>query len=449
MTPNLGPGVEAESRAVAKVFRRLVPFTMALYCFNYLDRVNVSFAKLQMNKNLGFSDGIYALGASIFFIGYMLFELPSNLLMQRFGARRWIARIIISWGFVSIAMMFVKTPMAFYGTRLLLGIAEAGFFPAIIFYFSCWIPAKRRAAVSAWFLTSLAISGMIGGPMAGLLLGVKGFGLAGWQWLFLLEGVPTVLLGFLVLGVLPDGPAQAEWLTHDERTVLTNAIQAEHATQRPDAHSLRFALGNPLVWSLGLLYGAIMFAFYGLGFWTPSIVKYIYSGPDSKVGLLSAIPFATAAIAMPAIAMPAIAYAADATGSRLGYATTSLVVGAAGMFCCAFSVSTAGTVLSLSIAAVGVYGALAPFWAVPPALLRGTAAAAGIAIINSIGNLFGGLIGPNVVAHLHQPNRSYKFGLLANFGVLVGAAILSHALAKCSNASCKSGGRLHNCKLDS
>ncbi|HZM04148.1 MAG TPA: MFS transporter, partial [Candidatus Saccharimonadales bacterium] len=332
---------EVESRATGKVLRRLVPVTMALYCFNYLDRVNVSFAKLQMNKNLGFSENIYALGASIFFIGYMLFELPSNLLMQRFGARRWISRIMISWGVVSAAMMLVKTPATFYFLRFLLGLAEAGFFPAIILYFSYWIPAKRRTVVSAWFLTSLAISGMLGGPIAGTLLGIHGAGLAGWQWLFLLEGIPTVLLGFAAWWLLPNGPADAKWLDAEERDALLEAIRTEHAAQRPDAQSLGFALSNPSVWWLALLYGAIMFAFYGLGFWTPSIIKNISGGSNAVVGWLSAIPFA-----MAVVGMLAIAYAADATGSRLGYATASLILGAAGMLSCAFCASTLGMILS-------------------------------------------------------------------------------------------------------
>jgi ACS family tartrate transporter-like MFS transporter len=415
---------ETASRAVSKVMWRIIPFAMLLYIFNYLDRVNISFAKLQMNSGLGFSDAVYGLGASIFFVGYFLFELPSNIVMQRVGARIWIARIMISWGAVSVAMIFVKDATSFYVLRFLLGVAEAGFFPGIILYLTYWIPAGQRARAGAWFITSLALAGVLGGPVAGALLGIHALGLAGWQWLFLLEGIPTVLLGVLVLAVLPNGPEQASWLSPDERKSLLDVVHAEQEAQRPDAHLLRVGLTNPTVWFMALIYGFILFGFYGLGFWTPSIIKLVSNGSNFVVGWLSAIPFAAAIIGM--IFIGAVA---DRTGSRLAVVILSLFLGAAGMVCCAFCSSTFGTIFFLSVAAIGVYGALAPFWTVPPTILRGSAVAAGIAIINSIGNLGGGLIGPNVIAHLRGQSHSYALGLITTAAVLAVAGTLTILLA--------------------
>jgi ACS family tartrate transporter-like MFS transporter len=396
---------------------------MLLSIFNYLDRVNVSFAKLQMNTDLGFSDAVYGFGASIFFVGYFLFELPSNLLLQRIGARIWIARIMISWGVVSTTMAFVKTPTTFYVLRFMLGVAEAGFFPAILLYFTDWIPARHRARTNAWFLTSLALSGIIGGPVAGALLGVEGFGLVGWQWLFLLEGIPTVLLGFVVLIVLPNGPNEASWLDAEERQSLINAIAEGHAAQGADAHLLRAGLLKPAVWTLALFYALLLFGFYAVNYWTPSIIKGVSHLSNSAVGWLSSLPFVAAIICM-----PIVGHIADRKEFQFRVIPVSLLFAAAGLFGAALSSSTGATITCLSIATVGIYCSLSPFWTVPAALLRGSAAATGIAVINSIGNLGGGLIGPNVIGQLRSRSDSYSEGLIVSASVLLVAAAFAFVL---------------------
>lgn len=414
---------EIEVKAVSKVMRRLVPVAMLLYVLNYLDRVNISFAKLQMNAELGFSDAVYGFGASIFFVGYFVFELPSNMMMQRVGARLWISRIMISWGLVSTAMMFIHDPFSFYVLRFLLGVAEAGFFPAIILYFTYWIPASYRARNGAFFLTSLAFAGVIGGPIAGFLLGISAFGVSGWQWLFILEGLPTIIVGFLVLVLLPDRPQQAKWLNVEEQQALVKAVESEYSAQRPEAHSFKFAIANCTMWLLSLLYGCMIFGFYGLGYWTPSIIKQVSQGSTEEVGWLSAIPYAAAIVGM-----MFIGHISDGKKSQLHVAGFSLLIGAAGMLSCAFCSSTFGTIASLSLAAIGIYGSLAPFWTVPPTFLRGSAVAAAIAIINSIGNLAGGLVGPNIMGQLRDSSKSYSSGLVVTAVVLAVAAILSSIL---------------------
>jgi ACS family tartrate transporter-like MFS transporter len=246
---------ELGRRTMAKVLWRLVPFMCLLYVFNYLDRVNVSYAKLRMNADLGFSESVYAMGTSLFFVGYFLFEVPSNLVLERVGARLWMARIMVSWGLVSCAMVFVQGPLTFYGLRLLLGVAEAGFFPGAILYLTWWVPRDQRAKAVALFMTSTALSGVVGGPLAGQLMEIEGLGLRGWQWLFLLEGVPTVLLGVSILFVLDDKPEQARWLAEPERAWLTHTLAAERAAMPDAPHRLADAFADARVWVLCLLYG--------------------------------------------------------------------------------------------------------------------------------------------------------------------------------------------------
>jgi MFS transporter, ACS family, tartrate transporter len=416
---------------VSKVLWRLIPFMIVLYVMNYLDRVNVSFAKLQMNVDLAFSEKVYGLGASIFFIGYFVFEVPSNLIMERVGARIWMARIMVSWGLISAAMMFVRGETSFYVLRFLLGVAEAGFFPGMILYMTYWIPARQRAQAAAWFLTSTALSGVIGGPLAGLLLqmdGVPLFGtpLKGWQWLFLVEGVPTVLLGFVILFYLDDKPRDARWLTAAEKDWLEGTLARERARIPHGSHRLRDAFAERRVWVLSALYGTMMFGFYGINYWTPSIVKGV-TGSDSSVviGFLSAIPFLAAAVGMVLIGRYA-----DATGRRRATLAACAAVGAAGMALAAVNRTPVLALASLSVAAVGIWGTLGPFWSLPSQFLRGTAAAAGIGLINSIGNLFGGFVGPNVMADLKDRTGSYGVGLWVNAGVLMLTFALGFILAR-------------------
>ena len=365
--------------ALGRVRRRLLPLMFVLYVISYLDRVNVGFAALSMNEDLGFSAAAYGVGAGIFFLSYFLFEIPSNLVLQRVGARRWIARIMISWGLVSAAMMAVRGIHSFYALRFLLGAAEAGFFPGMILYLTYWFPAEERATAVAQFMTATAIAGVIGGPVSGALLQMHGvLGLAGWQWLFLLEGLPAVVLGVVVLRWLPDGPADARWLSDEERAWIRARLDAEHARIGPRAHArLRDAFASGRVWMLALLYFAIVVAFYGVGFWLPQILKASGHLGTFTIGLLSAVPYAAAAVAMVVVGAHS-----DRTGERRWHIAGPALVGAVGLAASAAAPSTATALAALSVAALGIWSALGPFWTWPPEFLRGPAAAAGIALIN-------------------------------------------------------------------
>jgi len=428
-TSHAVPAADAafQARTVNKVMLRLIPFIVGLYVFNYLDRVNVAFAKLTMNADLGFSETVYGFGAGIFFAGYFIFEVPSNLVMERVGARLWMARIMISWGLISSAMLFVKGPIAFYTLRFLLGAAEAGFAPGILLYLTYWIPVKQQARAVAWFLTSTALAGMLGSPIAGALLKLDGaalFGweLKGWQWLFLLEGIPSVIGGFSVLWLLTDRPERAAWLTPDERQWLKRHLAAERTQREGLGHtSLAHAFTNGRVWLLNLTYCMLMFGFQGTNFWLPTIIKRVTRLEDNlRVGLLAAIPYCCAMLAMVLVGRHS-----DRTGERRWHVAACACVGAAGMLACALTDSPVLAIAALALAAAGIWSTLGPFWALPPAFLSGTAAAAGIALINSIGNLGGGFFGPYVMGKLKDRTQSYKAGLVLDAVALVLAAALA------------------------
>ncbi len=394
----------------AKVRTRLIPFMFLLYVVNYLDRVNVGFAALQMNRDLGFSPEVYGIGAGIFFWGYLFFEVPSNLLMERIGARRWIARIMVTWGIVSSCMMFVHSVSAFYALRFLLGVTEAGFFPGMILYLTYWFPASERAKAIAQFMTATAIAGVIGSPLSGALLTMHGkLGLAGWQWLFLVEGIPSVLLGFVVLVYLTDRPEQAHWLSDDERAWLVATMQQDRASRGAGAaqHSTLSALASPQVWLFALIYFTIVFGFYGIGFWLPQILKNLSGFTDFQIGLLAAIPYIVAATVMVLVAT-----SSDRTGERRKHAAFALLTGAIALVLSAGTTQPVLALVTLSLAAAGIWGCLGPFWSLPTAALSGTAAAGGIALINSIGNL-GGFWGPSMIGWVRQATGSFTLALLA------------------------------------
>jgi len=399
-----------ESGITAKVKWRLIPFLFLCYILNYIDRTNVAIAALQMQGDLNFSDIVYAAGAGIFFVGYVVFEIPSNLILARVGARFWIARIMISWGFISAAMMFVRSPASFYALRFLLGVAEAGFFPGILFYLSHWVPQRERATTSALFLTSTALSGVIGNPLSGAILGLQGLaGLAGWQWVFLLEGIPSVICGFAVLWYLDDKPTDAEWLSPRERTWLSRHIEAEKAaTRREHDHSVLEALVHPRVWLLCVLYFSVIISFYSMTFWTPLIVKSVAGLSDSLTGTVSALPFLAAAIAMVLVGRHS-----DHSGERRWHLaattwTAALALLAAGLFP---SAPPAATIAALCVACAGIWSIMGPFWALPTEFLTGTAAAGGIALVNSVGNI-GGFVGPNLMARAKALTGDFSGGFL-------------------------------------
>lgn len=392
----------------AKVRRRLIPFMFLLYVVSYLDRINVGFAALQMNADLGLTPAVYGFGAGIFFLGYCLLEVPSNLILERVGARIWIARIMIMWGLISACMMFVRTPTSFYVLRFMLGVAEAGFFPGMILYLTYWFPARERARALALFITSTAMSGIIGGPLSGLLLALNGTaGLKGWQWLFLVEGLPATLLGLVVLRILPNGPKDAKWLSANEKGWLLSRLAAERSAKEARQHfTLREALTSPRVLLLGALYLCLTMGIYGIGFWLPQIIKSLSQQSDITVGLLSALPYLVAVVSMVLIARHS-----DQTGERRLHVALSAFVGAVGMGISAFMHSPAALLAAIAIAAIGIWGALGTFWTLPTAFLSGTAAAGAIALINAIGNI-GGFASPYLIGLVRGTSTSFTGALL-------------------------------------
>lgn len=414
-----------ETGTVRTVLLRLIPFIVILYVFNYLDRVNVSFAKLEMKDDLGFSESVYGLGAGIFFISYFLFEIPSNLIMQRVGARLWLARIMITWGLISSAMMFVRGPYSFYTLRFLLGAAEAGFAPGILLYLTYWLPVRHQAKAVAWFLTSTAIAGAVGSPLAGLLLKLDGtavFGraLAGWQWLFLLEGIPSVLGGFAILLLLPNRPEQVKWLSPEQQRWLNSQVRADRERLKSVGHTSFFrAFRSPTFLMLNIIYFTLMFGFQGINFWLPTIVKQVTASRDNlHVGLIASVPYFTAMIAMVLIGRHS-----DRFGERRRHVAVCAGGGAIGFMLCAMTDQPVAGIAAMALAASAIWSTLGPFWAMPPAFLAGTAAAAGIAMINSIGNL-GGFVGPYLIGVTVDQTRNYKAGLfVAATSLLVGAVL--------------------------
>jgi len=398
-----------EQETLRVVSRRLIPFLFVLYVVSFLDRVNVGFAALEMNHDLGLSPAVYGFGAGIFFIGYSLFEVPSNLILARVGARRWIARIMITWGVIAAGMMFIRGPRSFYALRFLLGIAEAGFFPGIIFYLSEWFPADARARAVARFMTAIPVSGMIGGPISGALLGLGGWlGLAGWQWLFLLEGLPAVALGFAVLRYLPDRPENAAWLTLEQRACLVDRLATERQ-QCVEHHGFGVAraLSSPIVWQMGLLvFLSISFGQYALGLWLPQIVRGFSGLSDLQIGFVSAIPNLVAAVAMVIVGAHS-----DRTGERCLHIAAASAVAAAAFLACALVKSPTLAVMFLSIASAGLLSAHGPFWPLPSKFLTGAAAAGGIALINSLANL-SGFAGPYAIGLLNTASGDFRTGLL-------------------------------------
>jgi len=380
-----------ETRAYAKVDRRLIPFLFLCYILAYLDRVNVGFAKLQMLKDLSLSDAAFATGAGIFFIGYFLFEVPSNILLKRFGARTWIARIMISWGIISSATMFIRNEWAFYGMRFLLGLAEAGFFPGIIFYLTLWYPSRLRSTRTALFVSAIAVSGVLGNPVSGWIMdSLSGrFGLAGWQWLFLAEGIPSILVGIWVYFYLDSGIAEARWLTAGEKAILARNIETEDRHKRDVRVVDAFKSGK--VYILCAIYFTLMIGLYGISFWLPTIVKAFGVQGYLGVGLITAIPYAVAVIGM-----ILLSWHSDRTGERRVHYVLNVTAGGLGLVLSGvFANHPVLAIAFLSIGTLGVIGSMPLFWPIPSAFLAGTAAAAGIGVVNSVGNL-GGYIGPNV-----------------------------------------------------
>jgi MFS transporter, ACS family, tartrate transporter len=399
--------MEMERRVVGKVSRRLLPFLIICYFVAYLDRVNVGFAGLTMNKDLGFTATVFGWGAGIFFLGYFIFEVPSNLALERFGARIWISRIMVTWGLLSACMAFTWNETSFLILRFLLGVAEAGFFPGIILFLTYWFPSAYRARIVGYFMVAIPVSTVIGAPLSGLILGLDGvLGLKGWQWLFVIEGVPAILMSVAVLLYLTDGPSQAHWLHPQERTWLAGRLDAERRNREAIAEfTIWQALTNPRVLLLGLVYFGVVAANYGMSFWLPQIVK-AFGLSNLETGFVTAVPYAVGAVAMVAWALRS-----DHARERKWHTAIPALIAAVGL---ASSTAAGNPVLemaALSLAAVGIFAVLPCFWTLPTALLSGSAAAGGIALINSIGNL-AGFVGPYAIGFIKDQTQSFAPGLI-------------------------------------
>jgi len=405
-----------------KITWRLIPFLFLLYVIAWLDRVNVGFAGLEMNADLGFSSTVFGFGSGIFFLGYCLFEIPSNIILERVGARIWIARIMVTWGLISAGLMFVRTPPLFYLLRFLLGVAEAGFFPGVIYYLSLWYPTAQRARAIAAFMTAVPVTGLIGGPLSGALLGLDGiYGLKGWQWLFFLEGLPAVILGSSVIFYLNDRPETTHWLAPAERAWLVETLAAERnaCVLKPD---IRVALTDGTVWRLGITFLLVAAGFYGYSFWAPLVIKSLTGLSNFKVGLvLGAIS------AITILGMLLNSYHSDRTGERAKHIAVPLLVMGVGLIGCALLHPPVLAIIALALVPLGHCASYGPFWSMPTQFLTGQAAAAGIALVTMIANV-GGFAGPALIGVLKSRTGTHTEAFLLLGGLAVIAALLGRRI---------------------
>ncbi|APW36368.1 MFS transporter [Rhodoferax koreense] len=426
-TSTPSPGSIAADKLAApmrKIMWRIVPVLFACYILNFLDRINVGFAQLQMKQDLAFSDAIYGLGAGLFFIGYFFFEVPSNMLLEKIGARKTILRIMMLWGLASAATMFVKTPTHFYVVRFLLGLFEAGFFPGIILYLTFWAPAAYRARVIALFMSALVVTGMIAGPVCGLILqNLDGFwGLRGWQWMFVIEGLPSCILGLMVYLHLDDKPEDAKWLTPAEKRVVLKALEAE----RPDVRSeqgtrpsLRSAFTQPMVYLFSFVYFSILAGGYIIAFWLPTTIRELGVSNFVQIGLYSAIPYVAAGVAMIALSR-----SSDFFSERRWHVATPAALGGLALMALPQASHSLGMSLALlAVATAGLYSSLSPFWTFATISLSRAEAAAGIAMIASLGNL-AGFVSPFIIGKLRAETGSMTYGIY-----FLAAVVLTGAMA--------------------
>jgi D-galactonate transporter len=417
-------------RVISKTARRLIPVMCLLYFINYVDRVNVGFAALTMNSDLGLTATAFGLGAGLFFIGYFLFEVPSNLALHRFGARVWITRIVVTWGIVAASMSFIQGPTSFYGLRVLLGIAEAGFFPGMILYLTYWFPRRERAKMTSLFYAALPLSSVLGAPISTWLIsqGDGMFGLAGWRFMYLVEGITAVLLGYVAYRFLVDRPEKAKWLTVEEKRWLTETIAAENAeVTNGQRQSILRTLVNPRVLTLALVYFGVVFGLYAIGFFLPQIIQgfqgqFGVAYSVIEIGLITACPYAVAVVAMLLWSRHS-----DRTGERIWHVAGPAFLGATAVAVALQLGSPLLTMAAITVAAVGIFCAVPTFWQLPSTFLTGTAAAAGIGLINSIGNL-SGFFGPYLVGWLKDGTGSFQTGMLAIAGFMALAGIVALTL---------------------
>jgi ACS family tartrate transporter-like MFS transporter len=400
---------------------RLIPVMALMYVVSYLDRSNISFAALTMNKALGFSPEVYGFGSGIFFWGYFLFEVPSNLMLEKVGARAWMCRIMVTWGLISMACAFIAGPLSFYILRFLLGAAEAGLYPGMILYMTYWFPEGTRGRFIATFLAAVPMASIVGGPLSGWLLDISGHGLSGWQWLLLLEGAPSVLLGVALLWLLPDRPAVAKWLTAEEKSIVLARLAEDQVGDNP-AHTLNGfweMLADKRIWILIIPDFGIVIGLYGLGLWMPQIINGL-GFSHLETGFLVMVPYLIAIAAMVLVGR-----SSDRRGERVLHVAGSAFVASAGLAGAALLHQPALVIASFCVASAGIYSALAVFWTLPTSILRGVAAAGGLALLNSFANL-GGFFGPGLMGWLKQETGNYSGGLLALAGMeaLAGVAVI-------------------------
>jgi D-galactonate transporter len=416
----MSTGVNFDEKVLlAKLRWGLLPFLLLLYVVAYLDRINVGFAAMQMKEQLQLSDRVYGLGAGIFFVGYFLFQVPSNLVLQRIGARRWIATLMVIWGVISSAMALVHSAESFYGLRFALGAAEAGFFPGVVFYLRSWFPPSARAGVMALFMTAGPISGVIGGPISGILLDMqRPGGLAGWQWMFLIEGLPAIVLGAAAYFYLRDKLEDAGWLSADEKAWLRAKLQEENVAPAKASGTGRSSMAwltDPTIWMLGLVYFCLNTCTYGVTLWLPSAVHSFSNLSNVALGFLSAVPYLTAAILMVLVGADS-----DRTGERRWHASLSAIAGACALVAAAYSGSTALSIAAFAVALSASNGMVGPFWALASGAVSEAAAASGIAAINAVGNLGSG-VGPYWIGYLRTATGGFRAGFLS-VAVLMGLA---------------------------
>lgn len=416
-----------EARVTRKLQLRILPFVMLLYLVCFLDRANVGFAALSMNQALGLTPEMFGFGGGVFFIGYIAFQVPSNLMILRVGARRWIARVVVVWGIVSMASAFVVGPWSFYAMRLLLGVAEAGFFPGTLLYLNLWFPVRQRAVAIAAFMAAAPLSSAVGSPISGALMELPRIaGLANWQWLYMIEALPAILLGFLTLKVLTNSPEQAGWLSADECAWLLQTLQTERAKggSHPSTMAAIWAvLRDPRVLALALIYSGTSAGLYAIGFWAPLLIKQ-FGFSALTVGWLNALPSVVAVVGMVVWARHS-----DRTLERIWHVTIPCVLGCVGLVWAGYAEAALAVILALAVASFGVNGSKPPLWAMPGMFLSGASAAAGIALINSLGNL-GGFAGPLLIGWLKQRVGSYAAGLDAVSAMMALSAVIMLAMRR-------------------
>jgi D-galactonate transporter len=420
--PNVA-SINASDALYSKIAWRIMPIVLLSYIIAYLDRVNVGFAKLQMMGDLKFSDGVYGFGAGIFFLGYFFFEIPSNLILHKVGARVWICRVLVTWGIVSGCTAFVRTPWEFYTVRFLLGLAEAGFFPGMVLYLTYWFPSHRRAKMMSLLMAGNPVSGIIGGPLSGYILhhfsGSRG--VTGWQWLFIIEAIPAVVLGVVILFYLDDRVVNAKWLSESEKTVVAAEI-AEEASSKTH-HTVLSVFASPRVWLMGAIYFCITSGSYAIGFWQPTIIRQTGVKDAFDIGLLTIVPYTLALISMVLVGRHS-----DKMRERRWHVILPGIIAALGfVLCTQAGNSTMVAMIGLTMAVVGVVTALPMFWALPTSFLGGTAAAAGIALVNCTGNL-GGFFSPTIIGVLKTYTGTLNSGLFLVSGCMLAASVLIVAL---------------------